>query len=129
MEIPRSEFFITEQSRFLRKLPRPKEYFASSKLTVFSECNDKWLMIHVYQKDSQKTDPPSPSEVFREWIQTRTSGNSMALMSSTAATQKKKRSRDRAEYFSSGKVVSVHQREKSLGAESKEMGHQPCVQS
>lgn len=41
MEIPRSEFFITEKSRFFRKFPRPKEYFASSKLTVFSECSDK----------------------------------------------------------------------------------------
>lgn len=79
-----------KKSRFLRKFPRPKEYFASSKQTVFSGCNDKWLMIHVYQKDSQETDPPSPSQVFREWTQTRTSGNRMALMSSMAATVKRK---------------------------------------
>ena len=57
-------------------------------------------------------------------------GNRMALMSSMAATVKrKKHSRDRAEYLSTGKAVSVYQREKSLGTESRQMGHQPCVES
>ena len=78
MEIPRREFFITKKSRFLRKFPRPKEYFASSKRTVFSGCNDKWLMIHVYQKDSRRLThrPPHkcsgngfrPEQVETEWL-------------------------------------------------------------
>lgn len=69
-----------------------------------------------------------PQKCVQEWIQTRTTGNSTALMSSMTATLRRKSFLRIILNILVWQRVSVVQREKSLGAESKEMGYRPYIQ-
>ena len=64
-----------------------------------------------------------PQKCVQEWIQTRTTGNSTALMSSMTATLRRKSFLRIIQNILIWQSVSVLQREKSLDAESKEMGY------
>lgn len=118
-----SEFLHYRKIKILQKNFPNQNYHIWQADSLF-RWGDKWLRIRVYQKDSQKTDPLSTlPQVFCRDSSDGNSGIRMALMSSWLPPSRKAFRDPCHNIFPVRlrKPVSVHQREKSLGVESKQM--------